>query len=742
MSPTTGAPTTGGPATGGPATGGPARIRDLPRPAPAPTHGLKDTLRTELIDTFELRMRPELWRPGDPTLLRALGGARRILALCDRPEQEHRLDAYLGHCRERGALDRYRTVRLPDLRNSHDLRAAGDHAPVRAVVRAAVEAGLGRRDAFVCLAGASGTAVTALAAAMYRRHVRAVRVHDDLPALLASLHWSARVLAGAPALAAEARDPVLLVDVDTLLADPAPVRPDERSAVRHLAGFDPVLADQLDRGSDPARIRRAALDAVARLLHRYGPGDRRIWRPPPRSRSGTRPAPSTPARPPSSGVPPAPCVPAGSAFPPPLNFAVGLAAARGAPAAREAPRVASAPVPAPVRAHRIRELSYRVTFTTGILDPDNAALSAHLPAGARVLAVVDDYSPAVTAAVRDTLASRCRGGRLAGYTVLPLRSSPRGKTFDAAGRLLRRVHRLGLGPADRILAVGGGTVLDLVGYVAACHPGGTPYLRVPTTLVGLVDAGVGLKVGVDSDGRKNLLGAYHPPLACLCDAGFLETLPDAEFRCGLAEIVKIALVRDARLYALVEEHHAALRDPAAAPVLDEVLRRAVAAMLVELEENPWERRLRRLADFGHEFGHLLEERSGHRLRHGEAVAVGMALSCRLGVAAGRLPQGLADRAETLLRRIGLPTYDGCCDADELWRALHTHVLPQKGGELHLAVPVGIGIGGFVDSIDEIDATQLRRAWSALRRRADPAPRRQRPHSTAPSAPAAHTWSAP
>ncbi|MDG4790125.1 iron-containing alcohol dehydrogenase [Micromonospora sp. WMMD1102] len=700
------------------------RHRDLPGPATAPPEH-KDTLRAELIDTVELRMRRDLWRPGDATLLRALGDARRVLAVCDRPERRRRLDTWLGYWRERGVLDHYRTV------DAADLVGPGEADPVRAVLRAAVATGLGRRDAFVSLAGPSATAATALAAAVYRRYVRAVRLHDDLRSLLDSLGRTARVLAGVPVCAAEARDSVLLVDVDTLLADPTPIRPDEASAIRHLARQDDVLAGQfdghhdvpagaLDRAAHPAVVRQAALDAVARLLHRHGPDAPRIW-----------PAPAVPAAPPASvwrppaspasgpqpaAVPPSPsalsswaasAVPAGAVAA--LSSGAVSAVSAGAVAAEGLGRS-----PASIRAHRIRRLDYQVTFTAGVLDPGNPALSGHLPAGARVLAVVDDFSPAVTAAVREALG---RQGRLAGYTVLPVRSSPGGKTLDAAVLLLRQVRRLGLGPADRILAVGGGTVLDLVGYVAACHPGQTPYVRVPTTLVGLVDAGVGLKVGVDLDGRKNLLGAYHPPLACLCDAGFLATLPAAEFRCGLAEIVKIALVRDDRLFHLVEEHHAVLRDPAAAPVLDEVLRRAVAAMLVELEENPWERRLRRLADFGHEFGHVLEERSGYRLRHGEAVAVGMALSCRLGVAAGRLPAQVAERAETLLRRIGLPTYDGCCDADGLWRALRTDVLPHKGGRLHLAVPVGIGVGGFVDSIAELDRADLHRAWSALRRRA-------------------------
>ncbi|MFC6019813.1 iron-containing alcohol dehydrogenase [Plantactinospora solaniradicis] len=660
----------------------PGRTRDVPRTAAAPSpYGLKDSFRAELIDTFELRMRRNLWSPDNPTLLRAFGGARRILAVCDRPERSRRLAAYLDHWRDRGALDHHRTV------DGRTLTGLPGTDPVRAVVRAAVTARLGRRDAFLSVAGTQATAATALAAAMYRRYAHAVRVQDDLPALLASLHWDARTVAGDPGIAAAGRDPSVVVDVDTLLADTGPVRPDEEWSLRHLAGFDDVLADLLDRAPDrpqPSLLRRTALGAVARLLRRYGPGDRRVWQPPPTTRT---PEPVRVRAP----IP----VPVRAATPVPLRAAT----------------------PVPVRAYQVREVSYRVTFTSGVLDPGNPALSAYLPAGARVLAVVDDYSAEVTAATRHTLAARFRRGRLGGFTVLPVCSSPRGKTLDAAEELLRTARRLRLGPDDRILAVGGGTVLDLVGYVAACHPGGTPYLRIPTTLVGLVDAGVGLKVGVDLDGRKNLLGAYHAPMACLCDAGFLATLPDVEFRCGLAEIVKIALVRDARLYALVEEHHRALRTPDGAPVLDEVLRRAVAAMLVELEENPWERRLRRLADFGHEFGHVLEERSDYRLRHGEAVAIGMALSCRLGVSAGRLPRAVAERAETLLRRIGLPTYDGCCAAGELWRALRTHVLPHKGGELHLAVPVGIGVGGFVDSIDEIGAADLRRAWAGLRARA-------------------------
>jgi 3-dehydroquinate synthetase len=417
-------------------------------------------------------------------------------------------------------------------------------------------------------------------------------------------------------------------------------------------------------------LRRAALQSVSRLLKAFGPGENWLWQP----GAGAGTAASAPA-------------------PTPWSTSDGL-----------------------VEARRVTRVSFPVVSAPRVLDPREPALTSYLPPEASVLAVVDDFSPAVTAEVHTMLAERHRLGGIRAYAVLPVRSSPRRKTLRVAQALAVVARRMGLGTGDRILAVGGGTVLDLVGHVAAFHPGGTPYLRVPTTLVGLVDAGVGLKVGVDVDGRKNLVGSYHAPLACLDDAAFLTTLPDAEFRCGLAEIIKIALVCDARLFTLVDTHHDDLLRRRSGPVLDEVLRRAVDAMLRELERNPLERRLRRLPDFGHEFGHVLEERSGFRLRHGEAVAVGMALSCQVATFAGRLDPAVTERLLRLLSRVGLPWYDPCCDAGELWRALHSDVLPHKGGMLHLVVPTRIGAGGYIDSIDDISPALLRRAWATLRDR--------------------------
>ena len=139
-------------------------------------------------------------------------------------------------------------------------------------------------------------------------------------------------------------------------------------------------------------------------------------------------------------------------------------------------------------------------------------------------------------------------------------------------------------------------------------------------------------------------------------------------------------------------------------------------MLRQLSANPFEEDLRRLPDFGHEFGHMLESLSSFRLRHGEAVAVGMALSCSLAARTGHLASGDLDRLLSLLRQVDLPIYDPVCEPDVLWRRLRDEVLPHKAGQLHLVVPSRIGVGDFIDSFDQIDAGMLQDACADLRAR--------------------------
>lgn len=360
--------------------------------------------------------------------------------------------------------------------------------------------------------------------------------------------------------------------------------------------------------------------------------------------------------------------------------------------------------------------SFPVRFAAGLLDADNWDLTDLLPVGGQVLAAVDPYSADQVSRVHSMLARYRRHGYLSRFTVAPVHASDRAKTFDQVTRITQIAEGLGLGHDDRILVIGGGTVMDIVGYAAYLYRGDTPYIRLPTTLVGMIDAGIGLKVGVNVNGHKNLMGAYHPPMECVCDTAFLHTLAPEELRCGLAEAVKIAMVCDRGLFELIEARHGDLFTGAETAQARAILDGSIRTMLRQLEANPFEEELRRLPDFGHEFGHLLESMSRFRLRHGEAVAIGMSLSSCLAASVGYLAPADLDRLLGLLTEGGLPIFDPVCDPEVLWAKLRDDVVPHKGGRLHLVVPRAIGVGDFIDSLDDLDPQMLRDACARLRDR--------------------------
>lgn len=333
------------------------------------------------------------------------------------------------------------------------------------------------------------------------------------------------------------------------------------------------------------------------------------------------------------------------------------------------------------------QIHYDVRFTTNF-----AELLPEYTRGRRVLAIVDGYAGNPAAEVARVIGEE---------NVHVMRVAAPEKNMRAVLEIIDRIdgHEL-------LLAVGGGTLMDIVGFAAAIHGDGCRYVRIPTTLVGMIDAGVGLKVGVNFGDHKNFVGAYYPPVACLCDVRFLETLPADELRCGLSEAVKIAVVRHASLFSRIESDFAAVLTRSRAPETAEILAGAVGLMLEELESNPFEDDLRRLPDFGHEFGHAIESLTGFQIRHGDAVAIGIALSSSLAVATGLLPRAELDRILRLLLSLDLPIHHPCCDPQVLWQKVHEDVLPHKAGKLHLVVPRHIGDGGFIDDVAQIDLGML------------------------------------
>ncbi|HXV93565.1 MAG TPA: 3-dehydroquinate synthase, partial [Pseudonocardia sp.] len=232
-----------------------------------------------------------------------------------------------------------------------------------------------------------------------------------------------------------------------------------------------------------------------------------------------------------------------------------------------------------------------------------------------------------------------------------------GKSLAVAGFCWEVCGRIPLTRTDVVIALGGGAVTDLAGFVAATWMRGVRVVHVPTTLLAMVDAAVGGKTGINTGAGKNLVGAFHEPSAVLVDLATLDSLPAAEIAAGSAEIVKAGFIADPEILALVEAGPAAALDPAG-PVLGRLVERAIRVKAEVVSADLRESHLREILNYGHTLGHAIERREQYRWRHGAAVSVGMVFAAELARAAGRLDDATADRHRSVLTSVGLPvTYD-------------------------------------------------------------------------------------
>lgn len=285
--------------------------------------------------------------------------------------------------------------------------------------------------------------------------------------------------------------------------------------------------------------------------------------------------------------------------------------------------------------------------------------------------------------------------------IMSLDVSESAKTMQSVFDVVDGINSFGISRRyEPIIGIGGGVLLDIVGLAASLYRRSTPYIRVPTTLIGIVDAGIGAKTGVNYSSHKNRLGSYYAPKVVFLDREFLATLEPRELSNGLGEILKMALVKDRRLFELVEQHGAALIESRFQrhPVAHEVLDRAIHGMLEELQPNLWEEHLERLVDFGHTFSPTLEMRALPSLLHGEAVSIDMALSTALSVARRLVSESEADRILTTMRAVGLPTSHELCQPDFLWEALEETVAHRDGLQ-RMPLPVGLGDATFVNDVN-------------------------------------------
>lgn len=256
-----------------------------------------------------------------------------------------------------------------------------------------------------------------------------------------------------------------------------------------------------------------------------------------------------------------------------------------------------------------------------------------------------------------------------------------------------------------VVIVGGGALLDLVGYAAATAHRGLRVVRVPTTVLSQGDSGVGVKNGINAFGKKNFLGTFAAPFAVLNDTEFLKTLPAREAVAGMSEAVKVALIKDAGFFHWLCENADALAQLERGP-LARLIERCAELHLVHIATSgdPFELGTARPLDFGHWAAHKIESLSGYRIRHGEAVGIGIALDTRYSAEVGMLEMQDAERVVALLERLGLPLWDPVLDLEDargpkILGGLH-EFREHLGGELTITLLEGLGRGREVHELDE------------------------------------------
>jgi 3-dehydroquinate synthase len=314
---------------------------------------------------------------------------------------------------------------------------------------------------------------------------------------------------------------------------------------------------------------------------------------------------------------------------------------------------------------------YPISIGSGLLS-NQGWLKAHVPAGNLLIVtnttVARLYLPALMAGLSsDRRVEQC---------ILP--DGEQHKTLQTAGRVFDALIEHKLNRDAIVVALGGGVVGDIAGFVAACYQRGVGYLQIPTTLLAQVDSSVGGKTGVNHSGGKNLIGAFYQPLGVIADTDSLATLPERELVAGLAEVIKYGCVWDPVLFDWLDLNMQALRARDTEALTYAIARSCeIKATVVAKDER--ERNLRAILNFGHTFGHAIEAATAYQaLLHGEAVAMGMLMAADLSRRLGLIDDSVLERIRLILTRAGLPTAAPRIGAARALELMHMDKKVQAG----------------------------------------------------------------
>lgn len=355
---------------------------------------------------------------------------------------------------------------------------------------------------------------------------------------------------------------------------------------------------------------------------------------------------------------------------------------------------------------------YPVFFTEGLFDPNNTCFSEFLSGfseagfSRKILLVIDEGVAKYHSGLEQAI-NRYFSGLKDITGALQVIRLPGGETVKNEEKYFYQVvdaiHHHGIDRHSFVVAIGGGAVLDLAGYAAAVAHRGIRHIRIPTTVLSQNDSGVGVKNGINYAGKKNFLGSFVPPAAVFNDFDFLTTLDDRDWRAGIAEAVKVALIKDADFFHWLEDKAGALRERDKTSMQELIYRCAALHLQHIAGGDPFEAGSSRPLDFGHWSAHKLEQLSDFNIRHGEAVAIGIALDTVYSHLVGWLPEYDMERVLYLEKKIGFSLYHpllaGSGNRNNIFEGLN-EFREHLGGRLTIMLLQSIGKGVETHEMDE------------------------------------------
>jgi len=291
------------------------------------------------------------------------------------------------------------------------------------------------------------------------------------------------------------------------------------------------------------------------------------------------------------------------------------------------------------------------------------------------------------------------------FVIFPVEIKEENKNLEMALSIVECMEKFGLlRKSEPVIAIGGGSLLDTVGFACSIYRRGVPYIRIPTTLLSIVDVSVAIKTAINHFGRRNRLGSYYPPELVLINRKFIATQSTRDIANGLGEILKIAIINDSGLFQLLENYaHLLFSEKfqhGAIPI--KIINKAIINMINNLQSNLWEEYLERAVDFGHSFSQLIEQNNLPELLHGEAVALDCLFSCCISVSRGLMNSAELDRVYMTTKNLNLPTFHkDFLDVNTINDALADTVRHRNGNQ-NLPIPSGIGFFTFINDLTEKD----------------------------------------